>query len=177
MEGKMNYLVVVDMQNDFISGTLGTEEAKHIVANVLRKIQSFDGIVVYTRDTHTKDYLKTREGKNLPILHCVKGSYGWELAPVIETLRKSDSFTFDKPSFGSMELGRFLEQENMKHPVQSVEFVGLCTDICVISNVMIAKASVPEAEIIVDSSCCAGATVKGHEVALEAMRNCQVTIR
>lgn len=172
----MNYLVVVDMQNDFINGALGSEDAKHIVANVLRKIQSFQGTVVYTRDTHTKDYLKTREGKNLPVAHCIKGSHGWELAPVIETLRKQNSPTFDKPSFGSMELARYFEQENTKHPIESIEFIGLCTDICVISNAMLAKAAVPEAEILIDSSCCAGVTKESHEIALQAMRNCQITI-
>ncbi len=177
MEARMNYLVVVDMQNDFINGVLGTEEAKHIVVDVLKKIQSFKGTIIYTRDTHTKDYLKTREGKNLPVPHCIKGSHGWELAPVIETLRKSDTLTFDKSSFGSMELGHFLEQENLKHPIQSIEFVGLCTDICVISNAIIAKAAAPEAEIIINSSCCAGTTPNGHETALQAMKNCQITIR
>ena len=168
----MKILVVVDMQNDFIDGALGTKEAVAIVPNVVEKIKSYDGEkIIFTRDTHEENYMETQEGKNLPVPHCIRGTKGWELNPVIEALRKEDAI--DKPSFGSMELASYLKsQEN----VESVEFVGLCTDICVISNVMITKAAMPEVPVIVDVSCCAGVTPESHKNALEAMKICQVKI-
>jgi len=168
----MKILVVVDMQNDFIDGALGTKEAVAIVPNVVEKIKSYDGEkIIFTRDTHEENYMETQEGKNLPVPHCIRGTKGWELNPVIEALRKEDAI--DKPSFGSMELASYLKsQEN----VESVEFVGLCTDICVISNVMITKAAIPEVPVIVDASCCAGVTPESHKNALEAMKMCQVKI-
>lgn len=168
----MKILVVVDMQNDFIDGALGTKEAVAIVPNVVEKIKNFDGgRIIYTRDTHEENYMETQEGKNLPVPHCIRGTLGWELNSEIEALRKEAAF--DKPSFGSMELGTYLkEQEN----VESVEFIGLCTDICVISNVMITKACLPEVPVIVDASCCAGVTPESHTNALNAMKMCQVKV-
>lgn len=175
----MKVLVVVDMQNDFIDGALGTKEAAAIVPKVAEKIRGFDGEVLYTRDTHEENYLDTQEGKNLPVVHCVKGTRGWELHPEIEALRKEEPI--DKPAFGSTKLGTMLRgmfEEGrlraMDGKMESVTFVGLCTDICVISNAMIAKAFVPEIPVIVDASCCAGVTPESHRKALEAMRMCQI---
>lgn len=173
----MKILVVVDMQNDFIDGALGTKEAEAIVPKVAEKIRDFDGIVLYTRDTHGENYLDTQEGKNLPVMHCIRGTKGWELNPRIEALRKEEPI--DKPAFASRELGNRLKMIDEEYRqrgdvLESVTFVGLCTDICVISNAMIAKAFIPEVPIIVDSACCAGVTPKRHENALEAMRMCQI---
>jgi len=168
----MKILVVVDMQNDFIDGALGTKEAIAIVPNVVEKIKNFDGDkIIFTRDTHEENYMETQEGKNLPVPHCIQGTNGWELNPEIEALRIEDAI--DKPSFGSMELASYLKELD---GVESIEFVGLCTDICVISNVMITKAALPEVPVIVDASCCAGVTPESHKNALEAMKMCQVKI-
>lgn len=168
----MKILVVVDMQNDFIDGALGTKEAVAIVPNVVEKIKKFDGDkIIFTRDTHEDNYMETQEGKNLPVIHCIRGTKGWELNPEIEALRKEE--IFDKPSFGSMELASYLKKLDS---VKSIEFVGLCTDICVISNVMITKAALPEVPVIVDASCCAGVTPESHKNALGAMKMCQVII-
>ena len=167
-------LVVVDMQNDFIDGALGTAEAVKIVPNVEAKIRNFEGTVFFTRDTHGDDYLNTQEGKNLPVPHCIKGTKGWEIRPELEALRTTEAI--DKVTFGSDALGEKLRKLNSENPIESITFVGLCTDICVISNVMLTKAFLPEVLLIVDSSCCAGVTVATHENALEAMKVCQVTI-
>lgn len=167
----MKILVVVDMQNDFIDGALGTKEAVAIVPNVVEKIKNFEGRIIYTRDTHEENYTETQEGKNLPVPHCIRGTQGWELNPEIEALRKEDAI--DKPSFGSMELASSLKG---LEDIESIEFVGLCTDICVISNVMITKAALPEVPVIVDASCCAGVTTESHRNALEAMKMCQVQV-
>jgi len=168
----MKILVVVDMQNDFIDGAFGTKEAIAIVPNVVEKIRSFDGDkIIFTRDTHEENYMETQEGKNLPVPHCIRGTNGWELNPEIEALRKEEAV--DKPSFGSMELASYLKELD---DVESIEFVGLCTDICVISNVMITKAALPEVPVIVDASCCAGVTPESHKNALEAMKMCQVKV-
>lgn len=168
----MKILVVVDMQNDFIDGALGTKEAVAIVPNVVEKIKNFDGDkIIFTRDTHEENYMETQEGKNLPVPHCIRGTKGWELNPEIEALRTEDAI--DKPSFGSMELASYLKGLDS---VESIEFVGLCTDICVISNVMITKAALPEVPVIVDASCCAGVTPESHTNALNAMKMCQVII-
>ena len=168
----MKVLVVVDMQNDFIDGALGTKEAVAIVPKVIEKIKNFEGEkIIFTRDTHASNYLNTQEGKNLPVEHCIYGTPGWELHPEINVLKTEE--VFDKPSFGSMELGEYLKSFNA---VDSITFVGLCTDICVISNVMIAKAALPEVPIIVDASCCAGVTPESHKNALNAMKMCQIII-
>ena len=167
----MKVLVVVDMQNDFIDGALGTKEAIAIVPNVVEKIKNFEGEIIYTRDTHEENYMDTQEGKKLPVPHCVRETEGWELNPEIEALRKEN--VIDKPSFGSMELASCLKE---LEDIESIEFVGLCTDICVISNVMITKAALPEIPVIVDASCCAGVTPESHRNALEAMKMCQVKV-
>lgn len=164
-------LVVVDMQNDFIDGALGTPEAVKIVPYVKKHIEGFDGKVLFTRDTHFEDYLDTQEGRNLPVKHCIKGTPGWEIRAELDALRKTEPI--DKPTFGSSRLPQILAQEEN---LESVTFVGLCTDICVISNVMLTKAFFPEVPVFVDAKGCAGVTVQSHRNALEAMKMCQVTI-
>lgn len=166
-----NILVVVDMQNDFIDGALGTAEAQAIVPAVCEKIRSFDGEIVFTRDTHSEIYLETQEGKNLPVPHCIKGTDGWELNDSIKTLAQGYRI-FDKPTFGSVELAQFIAGGNFGN----VELVGLCTDICVISNALLIKAYLPETLVSVDSACCAGVTPESHENALSAMRMCQIKV-
>ena len=167
-------LVVVDMQNDFIDGALGTSEAQAIVPLVKEKIEKFDGKVIFTRDTHFDDYMQTQEGKNLPVPHCIKGTEGWEIRAELEALRTRPAI--DKLTFGSVALGKLLTEENMAEPIESITFVGLCTDICVISNAMIAKAFLPEVPLIVDAACCAGVTPQSHRNALEAMKVCQIAV-
>ena len=167
----MKILVVVDMQNDFIDGALGTPEAVAIVPYVKQLIETFDGKVIFTRDTHFANYLDTQEGKNLPVPHCIHGSRGWEIHPELEALRKT--LVIDKLTFGSSELPRMIAQEA---EIESITFVGLCTDICVISNAMVIKAFFPEIPLIVDAKACAGVTPQSHENALAAMKMCQITV-
>jgi len=169
----MKLLVVIDMQNDFIDGALGTAEAMAIVDNVAEKIRSArtaGDLVWFTRDTHEENYLSTQEGRNLPVPHCIRGSFGWEISSKLDV---ADSPVIDKPTFGSVELAQKIAQlENL----ESVELVGLCTDICVISNAMLIKAQLPELPVSVDASCCAGVTPASHDNALAAMRMCQIAI-
>lgn len=167
-------LIVVDMQNDFIDGALGTAEAVAIVPKVAEKVRDFKGTVIFTRDTHGESYMQTQEGRNLPVPHCIKGSRGWEVCPALEPLRTG--LTIDKPTFGSAELGKVLLELDTKEPVGSITLVGLCTDICVISNAMIAKAFLPEVPVTVDAACCAGVTPESHRNSLSAMKMCQVRI-
>lgn len=167
-------LIVVDMQNDFIDGALGTAEAVAIVPKVAEKVRGFKGTVIFTRDTHGENYMQTQEGRNLPVPHCIKGSRGWEVCPALEPLRTG--LTIDKPTFGSAELGKVLLELDTKERVGSITLVGLCTDICVISNAMIAKAFLPEVPVTVDAACCAGVTPESHRNSLSAMRMCQVRI-
>lgn len=166
-------LVVVDMQEDFISGSLGTEQAQAIVPAVCEKIAGFDGDVVYTRDTHTEDYLSSAEGKKLPVLHCVKDTPGWQIHPdVFAAGIGKTAAVIDKPTFGSMELGDFV----VSRGYSAIELVGLCTDICVISNALCLKARLWETPISVWKDCCAGVTPASHENALSAMSMCQIDI-
>lgn len=167
-------LVVVDMQNDFIDGSLGTKEAVQIVPGVEKKIREFSGTVLFTRDTHSANYMETQEGRNLPVEHCIKGSKGWQICPALEALRTTEAF--DKPTFGSEELGRALQKMNEKETIGSITLVGLCTDICVISNAMLIKALLPEVPVIVDAACCAGVTPDSHANALKAMEMCQIKV-
>ena len=170
----MKLLVVVDMQNDFIDGALGTKEAVAIVPAVKKKIQEFDGKVLFTRDTHFENYMETQEVKNLPVPHCIKGTDGWQIRKELDELRTEDAI--DKLTFGSSELGILLTQMNEKEKIESITFIGLCTDICVISNAMLAKAFLPEVPIIVDAACCAGVTPESHKNALAAMKVCQIAV-
>lgn len=164
-------LVVVDMQNDFIDGALGTKEAVAIVPYVKEVIENFDGKVFFTRDTHFDDYLSTQEGNNLPVKHCIKGTFGWEIKKELDDLRKTDAI--DKLTFGSKDLVDILEKEN---DIESITFIGLCTDICVISNAMVVKAFYPEIPLIVDAKACAGVTPESHKNALSAMKMCQIKV-
>lgn len=166
-------LVVVDMQNDFIDGALGTAEAVAIVPRVSEKIRDFDGTVLYTRDTHEENYMETQEGKNLPVPHCIRGTEGWEIR---EELQKENADIVDKPTFGSAQLGEKLSKMNAAEEIESITLIGLCTDICVISNAFVIKAFLPETAIIVDASCCAGVTPESHTRALEAMKMCQIKV-
>lgn len=170
-------LVVVDMQNDFTYGTLRSEEAISIIPNVEEKIRSFDGEVVYTLDTHYEDYLKTQEGKNLPVVHCVLGTTGHDLVEPLKALQQSmNSKTFQKNTFGSEDLVLSLKQMNNESPLELIELIGVCTDICVISNAMLIKAALPEVPVVVDAMCCAGVSVQSHLNALQAMKACQINI-
>ena len=169
-------LVVVDMQNDFIDGSLGTPEAQAIVENVKNKIREYDQADIYvTMDTHTPDYLKTQEGKNLPVVHCVRGTEGWQLREEIRELLP-DAKIYEKPAFGSLELARDLAAVSANEETE-IELVGLCTDICVVSNALIIKAAMPEVPVSVDASCCAGVTPASHQAALETMKMCQVAVK
>ena len=167
-------LIVVDMQNDFITGALGTAEAVKIVPRVLELVRDFKGKVLFTRDTHGEDYLETQEGRKLPVPHCIEGTDGWQICPVLAPF--CGGMPIDKRTFGSSELGRLLEDLDRENSVKSVTLIGLCTDICVISNALLAKAFLPEAEIIVDASACAGVTPESHKTALAAMKMCQVQV-
>ena len=165
-------LVVVDMQKDFIDGSLGTKEAAEIVPAAAAKIEQYlaaADTVVFTLDTHEENYLETQEGKKLPVLHCIRGSEGWMLD---DSLAGYPGKRFEKPAFGSMELADWARSQDFS----GIELIGLCTDICVISNALLLKAALPETPIRVDASCCAGATPESHVNALKAMRSCQIDI-
>ena len=170
----MKILVVVDMQNDFISGALGSEAAMQIVKPVADRIKEFDGRVIFTRDTHTDEYMQTQEGRKLPVPHCIKGTHGWQIDSAITV--PEGSVIFDKITFGSAELAEYLAELNKKEAVDGVELVGLCTDICVISNAFLIKAALPECEITVDASLCRGVSDESHKIALRAMRACQINV-
>ncbi|NLC96476.1 MAG: cysteine hydrolase [Erysipelotrichaceae bacterium] len=170
----MKVLVVVDMQNDFVSGALGTAEAKLIVDGVKEKIKNFDGKVYYTQDTHHDNYLETVEGSKLPVKHCIKDTWGWEIVDEIKALQKDKAI--EKPTFGSTDLAKELVELNKEEEIESITLVGLCTDICVISNALLIKANLPEVKIEVDASCCAGVSVNSHENALNAMKVCHIEV-
>lgn len=171
-------LIVVDMQKDFVDGSLGTKEAVAIVDAVAEKINTFDGEVIFTRDTHGVDYMDSQEGKNLPVVHCVKDTEGWEIVPVLEEIRKNGGHKcYDKPTFGCTVLAEDLKKEYEAGEIESVELIGLCTDICVVSNALLIKAFMPELPVSVDSACCAGVTPEKHEAALETMRSCQICVK
>ena len=170
-------LVVIDMQNDFIDGALGTPEAVAIVENVKAKILSYPKENVFaTRDTHHQYYMDTQEGRNLPVPHFIRGTDGWQIRPEIAELIFPDHIV-DKPTFGSTQLAKLMEVlERREEDGIEIELVGLCTDICVVSNALLLKASMPETPISCDASCCAGVTPAKHEAALETMRSCQIQI-
>lgn len=167
-------LIVIDMQNDFIDGSLGTPEAEAIVEAVKDKIRSYPaGDIFATMDTHGPDYLSTQEGRNLPVEHCIRGTEGWRIRPDIAELL-TEAAIFEKPTFGSV---RMAEAVREIEDLEEIELVGLCTDICVVSNAMLLKANLPEVKICVDSRCCAGVTPEKHLAALETMRSCQIEVR
>ncbi len=170
----MKLLIVVDMQKDFVEGVLGTAEAVAILPAVKAKIEAFDGAVWYTRDTHGADYLETQEGRNLPVPHCIEGSEGWQIHPALAGLPCDR--VIDKPTFGSLALAELLAEAHKATPWESITLIGLCTDICVISNAMLIKAALPEVPLTVDAACCAGVTPASHKTALEAMKMCQIRV-
>lgn len=169
------YLVVIDAQNDFVSGVLGSSEAQQVVPCIVEKVKNFPGIVIFTRDTHDENYLESQEGELLPVVHCVKETSGWNIIPDLFS-RAEESVIIDKPSFGSMELPDYLKEQNKIDPIESIELIGFCTDICVISNSMILKAAFPDIPIWVDPNGCAGVTPESHEEALDIMEKGQVRI-
>ena len=170
-------LIVVDMQNDFVDGALGTPEAVEIVPRVAKKIREFDGDELFvTYDTHYDNYLNTLEGQKLPVAHCIDGTYGHDLnAQIKEALKGKEYKEVIKAGFGSFSISKGLKDRYPGEEME-VEFVGLCTDICVVSNALIIKAGFPEAPISVDAACCAGVTPAKHEAALETMRSCQIDV-
>lgn len=171
-------LIVVDMQKDFVDGSLGTREAEGIVPEVLKKVENFDGDVIFTRDTHQESYMNTQEGRFLPVVHCVEHTPGWEIIPKLDILRKDRGLRcYDKPTFGCTALAEDIKTMYENRQLESVELVGLCTDICVVSNALLIKAFVPELPVSVDSKCCAGVTPEKHEAALETMRSCQIIVK
>jgi nicotinamidase-related amidase len=187
-------LVIVDMQNDFVDGALGTAEAQVIapkVADYIREHADKDTILLFTKDTHNMDYMETLEGKNLPVAHCIKDTTGWELAPVIaealyDTREKYDSFNsyfpyvsdhvIKKPTFGSLDFQNLLYVIDSECPVKEITLMGLCTGICVLSNAILAKATLPDVPVRVVEDCCACVSPKSHETAIEAMKMCQIEI-
>ena len=168
----MKTLIVIDMQNDFVTGVLGSKEAVAVLPNVKKKIDAYMAAgdeVIFTRDTHEENYLETNEGRHLPVPHCVKGTEGWQ---VVKEIDCPDCKHIDKPTFGYIH---WVEQFKDSR-ISGIEIIGVCTDICVISNALILKAVFPEIDIIVDASCCAGVTPETHRAALTAMKACQVNI-
>ena len=167
-------LIVVDMQKDFVSGILGSPEAKAILSPLRQFLDAWQGAVIYTRDTHPQNYLETREGRLLPVPHCIKGTEGWEIEPLLSP--RAEDRVIDKPTFGSEELVAFLKEEHRKEPLRRIVLTGVCTDICVISNAMLVKAAFPECEVEIMASLSAGVTPERHETALAAMEACQITV-
>lgn len=172
----MKVLIVIDMQNDFIDGALGTKEASAIVSNVVKRVEASDGeMILLTMDTHGEDYLSTPEGKKLPVPHCVKGTEGWKTNErVLAACDGKIERTFEKPVFGSVELVEFLKARESE--ISEIELVGLCTDICVVSNAVMLKNFLPNAAINVNEKCCAGVTPQSHTEALNTMKMCQINI-
>lgn len=170
-------LIVVDMQKDFVDGALGTSEAVSIVDNVVNKIEGFKGDVIVTYDTHNENYMETMEGKNLPVPHCIKDTDGWKLDTKVQgALNKREYRAIEKPTFGSTELVHYIKGKYGTNDLD-IELIGLCTDICVVSNALLLKAEFLEARISVDSSCCAGVTVDSHNAALTTMKMCQIDVK
>lgn len=169
-------LIVVDMQKDFVDGALGTKEAIAIVDNVVNKIESYEGDIIVTYDTHSENYMETQEGKKLPVPHCIKGTDGWKLDKKVQAaVDKKGFYAIEKPTFGSTELVEYIKNNYDINDVE-IELIGLCTDICVVSNALLLKASFTETSISVDASCCAGVTVDSHNAALTTMKMCQINI-
>ena len=179
----MKILVVIDMQNDFITGSLGTPEAEATVPRVVEKIRSWTGGPVYaTQDTHFPNYMETQEGRILPVVHCIQGTEGWKIessvrAALTEGAGRNESVLYlTKATFGSRDLAEVLVQRRKEEPIEEIVLIGLCTDICVISNALVLKAFLPEVTITVDAACCAGVNPDSHRNALDAMRMCQIGV-
>lgn len=177
----MKILVAIDLQKDFTNGVLGNAECDAAADKAAKRIAAFraanpDVPVVFTLDTHNEDYMDTQEGRNLPVVHCIRGTEGWKLDPRIEAVRKDNDIIVEKPAFGSAELPAVLKKMADSKDIEEIEFIGVCTDICVISNAMIVKAAFPEVPIVITADCCAGVTPASHENALSAMAVCQMKI-
>ena len=187
----MKIIVIVDMQYDFIDGSLGSAEAQAAAQMMIKRLKEYEDempLVIFTKDTHASNYLETSEGKNLPVEHCIKGTNGWCIYKDIASLVDHGNFmklvddnsTIEKPTFGSVELAKQLKEmvefKEENHWIEEIVFMGVCTDICVISNVLLTKAYCPEVKITVDASCCAGVTPEKHAAALEVMKSCQINI-
>ena len=172
-----HFLIVVDMQKDFVDGALGSKEATAIVPAVVKKIEGFDGKLFATLDTHFENYMQTAEGKNLPVPHCVKDTDGWQFdKAVAQALSKKDYTTVEKNTFGSVDLPALIKNAAGNEEFD-IELIGLCTDICVVSNALLLKANFPEVTITVDAECCAGVTPDKHEAAIKTMRSCQIYVK
>ena len=177
MDMENRFLIVVDMQNDFVTGSLGTKEAQAIVLQTVKKAEAFEGTVLFTLDTHGEDYLQTQEGKRLPVKHCIEGTEGWDLIPPLQEVQeKKNARIFKKKTFGSVELAQYLADIHEKTPISSIELIGLCTDICVVSNALMVKNTLYETEVNVVEKATAGVTEEKKQAALETMRSCQINI-
>ncbi|MDO5036776.1 MAG: isochorismatase family cysteine hydrolase [Tissierellia bacterium] len=173
----MKLLIVVDMQEDFIYGSLGSPEGRALVEDLVKKVEDFSGQLVFTLDTHGEDYLDSQEGQNLPVAHCIKGTGGWDLiAPLKEIAGRGQAWVYEKPSFGSWDLVEDLARVHEKTPIQSIEFIGVCTDICVVSNALSIKTALPEVPLYVHGDLCAGTSPQRHQAALDTLDSCQVHI-
>ncbi len=171
------YLVVIDMQNDFIDGALGTKEAQEVLPKVIDYVANFKGPVMFTRDTHDEDYLETQEGRNLPVAHCIRDTEGWEIqSDLMAYALKNHSMIFDKPTFGSTSLAGCVSGIGRMMPIDEIELIGVCTDICVITNALLLKTALPETLITVNAALCAGVTPESHQNALNAMKACQINV-
>ena len=178
----MNILLVIDMQKDFVDQALGTPEAQAIVPNVVAKINEYKArgdVIIATKDTHEETYLETQEGVNLPFIHCVQNTEGWQLDDAVQAAMPENATIVHKPTFGSTELVKIIGEYVAQYgePNVHMEIVGLCTDICVVSNALLIKAVLPEVPVSVDARCCAGVTPEKHEAALLTMESCQISVR
>ena len=174
-----HFLIVVDMQKDFVTGTLASKDAQAILPKVKEKIEAYDRAgkeIIFTRDTHGEDYMQTNEGKHLPVPHCIKGTDGWQICAELTDGITSEYMTVDKPTFGFLGWKDVLASETADGSDLDIEMIGVCTDICVVSNTLILKALYPEATVRVDAGCCAGVTPEAHAAALATMRSCQVDV-
>lgn len=169
MQTQKKALVVIDVQNDFVTGPLGTKEAQEMIPRLVEKLRETKSDLIFTQDTHKDNYLQTHEGKNLPVVHCIKGTEGWELVDDVQEFVQYAN-VIEKKAFGSTRLPSLLK------PYEEIEFCGLCTDICVISNALLVKAFYPETLVSIDSKCCAGSTPEAHDAALMILKNCQCKI-
>ena len=171
-------LIVVDMQNDFIDGSLGTKEAQQIIDNAVKEINKDYDFIICTRDTHHDNYLNTSEGRHLPVIHCVENTDGWMIRKEIEeaVAKKTNTLVLNKGTFGSLDLAEVLKKYNSENPIDSITLIGLCTDICVVNNALLLKPVFPEVEMRVIADCCAGVTPESHDAALTTMKMCQIEI-
>lgn len=171
-------LILIDVQNDFVTGSLGTEEARRMLPRLIDKARHFSGEILMTQDSHSENYLDTQEGKILPVPHCIIGTDGWRFPQELEKLRvERAAKVYQKPCFGSVSLVSDLKDAYEKNLFDSIELVGICTDICVVSNALMIKSVLPELPVFVDASCCAGVTPEKHRAALEVMQSCQIIIK